>query len=986
MPSKVPSCVIGIDVGGTNTDAVILQGDEVLACHKTPTTSDIQDGVERAIEEVVKKSEIAPSTVDSVKIGTTQFINAVLEEDSSKLDKVAVIRLCGPYSRGSPPFVDFPPKLRALMEGHFGYVDGGYQVDGIPISALNKAQLKEQASIIKSKNITSVVVVGIYSPSDPEQEKNACDILSTELGPGYDVSCSYAIGRLGFLERENASILNASLRRFARHVIAGFSYAVQKLGRCNLYITLNDGTLSKASAAAEHPVRCFSSGPTNSARGAALLARTQTQDNSDEQEVLVVDVGGTSTDICTLLKNGYPRQSAAFVKIAGVRTNFTIPDVHSIALGGGSIVRPQKTRTSIGPDSVGSRLEQESKYFGGETLTATDLVLSNARTDLIPASIKKSALGEIARALEEAIDLVKTKQGDAKVILVGGGSIIIDEHIPGVGQILRPKYLEVANAVGAAIGKISGAVEKTVVPGDHTIDEEIEAAKLLAIERCIAAGGNQKTIELVEVDAVPVSYSTNGATRILVRVVGDLVEGRDKGRESPEDILGGFAPRRDTTTKATKDFMKDDLGVGKGDSYEVVEQVDIKSYRPRIEGDLWYLSELDLQFLQDGAGVLGVGSCGEPYPAYVACLDALRNGKDITIRRQDTISDDAVVLVAGFMGSPSVYLERIPGLHEVIDAINGVLNATNLTAFDYVVPNEIGGMNAFEALLAGHRLQKSTLDTDLVARAYPKIWQTVRCLKDIPVVPASVADGAGRQSVFKTARDNLHAEDLMRDACTALGSLSGMCVSPFLGLEARTLPSNSFSHAWSIGRSIALSRSLKLDPITDLLATENGVLLFTGKIISVTRNVAEGFTRGSVLLEPFFDSDNNPNHEVEVGQSLLIDFENENLSATLQVLGGEGKVLASCPDLITVLDKANGAPLGISDYKYGLRVNVIALRAPPVWTTKRGVEMGGPEAFGLDFEYVGVGADGGAYEAPKSVWDMFGDGEESPAPSSPMSQ
>lgn len=117
-------------------------------------------------------------------------------------------------------------------------------------------------------------------------------MLAGELGPDYDISCSSAIGRLGFLERENAGILNASLRRFARHVIAGFSYAAQKLGKCKLYITLNDGTLSKASTAAEYPVRCFSSGPTNSARGAALLAKAEAAYDTDGSEVLVVDVGG----------------------------------------------------------------------------------------------------------------------------------------------------------------------------------------------------------------------------------------------------------------------------------------------------------------------------------------------------------------------------------------------------------------------------------------------------------------------------------------------------------------------------------------------------------------------------------------------------------------------------------------------------------------------------------------------------------------------
>ncbi|KUJ20906.1 uncharacterized protein LY89DRAFT_694593 [Mollisia scopiformis] len=966
MTTKRASCVIGIDVGGTNTDSVILQNNKVLAWHKTPTTTDIQEGVEQAIEAVVAKAKLPSNRVDSVKIGTTQFVNAVLEQDSTKLDKVAVVRLCGPYSRSSSPFVDFPPRLRDLMEGHYGYVDGGFQVDGTPILPVNHEQLKEQAAVIKSKSITSVVVIGIYSPSNPAQEEEARKVLSSELGPDCDISCSHAIGQLGFLERENASILNASLRRFARHVIDGFSYAVQKLGRCKLYITLNDGTLSKASTAAEYPVRCFSSGPTNSARGAALLAKAERASASDEREVLVVDVGGTTTDICALLKTGYPRQSAAFVKIAGVRTNFTIPDVHSIALGGGSIIRIKSARTSVGPDSVGSRLDKEGIAFGGQTLTATDLVFENKYTEnQVTPGTKASGLAEITRVLEEAIDLVKTKQGDARVILVGGGSIIIADHIAGVGEIIRPQYLAVANAVGAAIAKVSGTVDTTVVPGAKTIDQEIEAAKALATKRCVTAGGNKATIEVVEVDVVPISYVTNGATRLVVRVVGDLVDGYEENHDEPSEEEQRFKD----SSKSPRASRDSATGVpSKGSSYEVTEQVDISAYRPRIEGDFWYLSELDIQFLQDGTGVLGVGSCGEPYPAYVACLQALRNGESITIRRQDTFPETGVVLVAGFMGSPSVYLERIPGLDEVADAMKSVMEASGLSTFDCTIPNEIGGMNAFEALLAAHRFGKSTLDTDLVARAYPKIWQTVRCLKDIPVAPAAVSNGAGKTEIFKTTRDNLEAEDLMRDACTEQGNLSGMCVSPIYGTEARTLPRNSFSHAWTIGRSIALSRSLKLDPVTSILKSEHGVLLFTGKIISVTRHVAEGFTRGSVLLSSISDTPSSSSSTT----SLLVDFENENLSAILKEDGKEDQLLAICPDLITFLDKANGAPLGISDYKYGLRVSVIALRAPPVWATERGLEMGGPRAFGLEEEYRSVST--GEFEEAKSVWEIFGGG------------
>ncbi len=172
--------------------------------------------------------------------------------------------------------------------------------------------------------------------------------------------------------------------------------------------------------------------------------------------------------------------------------------------------------------------------------------------------------------------------------------------------------------------------------------QEIEDAKALAIKHCVAAGGNKTTIEVVEVDVVPFSYVTNGATRILVRVVGDLADGYEESYAEEEDLSQNFSKVLTLPKSAGSKASK-------ASSYEVVEQIDIESYRPRIEGDYWYLSELDIQFLQDGTGVLGVGSCGEPYPAYVACLLALRNGEEMKIRRQDTFPDNGVVLVGGFM-------------------------------------------------------------------------------------------------------------------------------------------------------------------------------------------------------------------------------------------------------------------------------------------------------------------------------------------------
>jgi hypothetical protein len=154
----------------------------------------------------------------------------------------------------------------------------------------------------------------------------------------------------------------------------------------------------------------------------------------------------------------------------------------------------------------------------------------------------------------------------------------------------------------------------------------------------------------VELETTPVSYVTNGATRLYVRVVGDLVDKYEEPQDVSGPLFAGDAFHKSVNFYSLPNGVFEDPSmISKGSSYDIIGHIDLKSYQPRIEGDLWYLSELDLQFLQDGTGVLGVGSCGEPYPVYVACLLALQNGGDIIIRRQDTLPDDAVVLVAGFM-------------------------------------------------------------------------------------------------------------------------------------------------------------------------------------------------------------------------------------------------------------------------------------------------------------------------------------------------
>ena len=141
---------------------------------------------------------------------------------------------------------------------------------------------------------------------------------------------------------------------------------------CPLFLTQNDGTIIDADTAEGCPIRTFSSGPTNSMTGAAYLAGLDiAKGEMPKAPVIVADIGGTTTDVCALLPSGFPRQAGTWVDVGGVRCAFSMPEVVSVGLGGGTLVECKDDTWTVGPESVGHRLLQEGLVFGGKTLTTT---------------------------------------------------------------------------------------------------------------------------------------------------------------------------------------------------------------------------------------------------------------------------------------------------------------------------------------------------------------------------------------------------------------------------------------------------------------------------------------------------------------------------------------------------------------------------------------------------------------------------------------
>ena len=505
---------IGIDVGGTNTDAVLLVDGKVVQGVKAATTADVTSGIVAAFQALSKTADLR-SRIDALMIGTTHFINAVVQR--RHLTKVAAIRVALPATAALPPFTGWPQDLAELANGGVWQLAGGHDYDGRRFMPLDFAGARTAARQIRERGLKHAVVTAMFSPLNSSDEEAIAAVLREEV-PGISVTCSHRLGGIGILERENAAILNASLIALAQETIRGFEQAKARLGlSAPLYVTQNDGTVAEAARAAAYPVYSFASGPTNSMRGAAYL--------SGIKEAIVVDVGGTTADFGHL-RLGFPREANAFVHVGGVRTLFRMPDLISIGLGGGSLV--DLTQRQIGPSSVGYRLPEEALVFGGTTLTMTDIGVAAGLIDLgdrklvghLSAGEVQSILDRAREMIEENVDRMKPDAGEVTLIAVGGGAFLVPEKLEGVAKVLRVEHGGCANAVGAAIAQISGEVDQVYQGVSRS--EAIEAARKLADDRAVEAGAAAESLSMVEAEDTPIAYLPGNAMRVRVKVVGDV--------------------------------------------------------------------------------------------------------------------------------------------------------------------------------------------------------------------------------------------------------------------------------------------------------------------------------------------------------------------------------------------------------------------------------------------------------------------------------
>ncbi|MGR5140112.1 hydantoinase/oxoprolinase N-terminal domain-containing protein [Photobacterium sp. DNB23_23_1] len=521
---------LGIDVGGTNTDGVLL--DTALNCVakvKVATTTDIASGIDGAISTLLEQANISGEQVQYAMLGTTQCTNAIVERKG--LDKVGMIRLSLPSGSSVPPLCGWSREWQAVLGGHFYEAHGGYEYDGQLIADIQEAEIRQLCQQMRG-HVDSIALCGVFSPVNSQQELQVAQWLREEL-PGVGISLSHKIGSLGILERENATILNAALQGTAKRFVEGFCHALEA-HRIHVtpYFGQNDGTLMSQVFALKYPILTVACGPTNSIRGASHLTKLT--------DAIVVDVGGTTSDIGALT-HGYPRESSAAVELGEVRTNFRMPDILAIGIGGGTVVKGAVIEGTeshdsnclvLGPESVGHQLTQLARSFGGETLTLTDIALSTGAMSWNgqPAAQRLDMSNQLAEDIyqmmveqvEEGIDKMKTSAAKVQVILVGGGSALLPDSFNGVSEVVRPQHFEVANAIGVALGEISGQLDKIVEIAPDQRQVVLEALALEAKQLAVEAGACPDSVQVIERHEIPLSYLQGNRVHVKIKAAGKI--------------------------------------------------------------------------------------------------------------------------------------------------------------------------------------------------------------------------------------------------------------------------------------------------------------------------------------------------------------------------------------------------------------------------------------------------------------------------------
>ncbi|MGC9180842.1 MAG: DUF917 domain-containing protein [Vulcanisaeta sp.] len=353
----------------------------------------------------------------------------------------------------------------------------------------------------------------------------------------------------------------------------------------------------------------------------------------------------------------------------------------------------------------------------------------------------------------------------------------------------------------------------------------------------------------------------------------------------------------------------------------------------------YLLSKQDVEDLVVGAAILGTGGGGDPYIGKLMVLQELERGKRVEIVGVDEVDNDSFIVPVAAMGTPVVLVEKIPSGKEALFSLNLLEKYFNKKV-EFISPIEAGGVNSTIPLVVGAERNLPVIDADGMGRAFPELQMVTFHLYGIKATPMAISDERGNAAILDTI-DNYWAERIARVITVRYGGSAWIAIYPTFGKPYKEAAvRGSISLAIEIGRTLREAKAGGKNPIDALLDLVHGFELFRGKIIDVQRFNIGGFARGEAVIDGLDDYK---------GSRLTIRFQNENLVAIR-----DGNIIASVPDLITVLDIETGRPITTERLRYGLRVLVIGIPCNEKWRMSKGLEVVGPKYFGYDIEYIPI--------------------------------
>ncbi|MGI8330933.1 DUF917 domain-containing protein [Actinomadura scrupuli] len=339
--------------------------------------------------------------------------------------------------------------------------------------------------------------------------------------------------------------------------------------------------------------------------------------------------------------------------------------------------------------------------------------------------------------------------------------------------------------------------------------------------------------------------------------------------------------------------------------------------------------------LARGCAILGTGGGGQVETGSLTAARAIREYGDVPLIALSDVPEDGLILPLSGIGAPTVAHEMLMSGEEPVlirDEVESLLGRRVAA----VMSCEIGGSNGVGPVGWAARLGLPLVDADGMGRAFPEVQMVAMYVAGRPVNIAILADVQGNVTTIRPV-DGLWSERIARAVCVANGASALMADYVLTGAEARgAVIEGTVSAALAIGHVV----EDEPDPVGALRDILGAIVLINGKVVDVDRRTGGGFVRGSLVVDGTGD---------DRGRLLRVEIQNENLIAL-----EDGRLRASVPDLITVVDAQTGDAISTEALRYGQRVSVLSWPCDPIWRTERGIATAGPRAFGYDLDYTPV--------------------------------